>query len=92
MSPQDTALMIAGFVAGLLGVPIINWLKSKFNVDDTSALALAVGVSVILAFGSMFAGGALGAGSFSWEKLPALITEVFAIATIVFRVLQGRKA
>lgn len=91
MTAEAFALTIAGLLAAVLAVPLTNWLKGKWNVDDTSALALTVAVSVVLAFIALLATGALGLASFNYANLPGLVTGVFALATLIFRVLQGKK-
>lgn len=91
MTAEDLAISIAILVAGVINVPLTNFLKGKLNLDDTSSLALSVATSIIIAFVAMLVTGALTGADFTWANLPGVVTAVWAIANIVYNILEGKR-
>jgi hypothetical protein len=91
MTAEELALGIVGLISGVLGMPIIGWFTKRWNLDDTSALSLAVAISVIISVVALFAAGQIGYLDFSWANLPALITMVYGLATVVYNAIRGKK-
>lgn len=91
MTPEDLAISIAILVAGIINVPLTNFLKAKLNIDDTSALALSVGMAIIIAFVAMIVTGAITGTQFTWANLPGVVTGVWGVAVVVYNILQGKR-
>lgn len=92
MGTEDLILLVISLIGGILGMPLISWLKGKLGLDSTSALAIAAAVSGLIAFVVLFATGQLTAMSFTWENLPAVFALVFSTATLVYNMIRGTKA
>jgi hypothetical protein len=90
MTTEQLIELFVMLIGGIIGMPITQWLKSKFGVDDTSALALSGAVAGILAVVALFAGGQLGLADFAWERLPATLAVVWSTAVLVYNLLRGR--
>lgn len=72
------------YLAGLLGVPIVNFLKSQFNIYGQAAVWLTFVVSLGLAVGAI-----LLTGGFNGEDLIADLAKVFAVATAAYKLLPA---
>lgn len=78
---MDISLLIP-WLAGVIGVPVTNYIKDKLGWSGKLAVGLTVGVSVILAaVALLFTGGLTG------ENLLANVTIVFSTATIIYKLL-----
>ena len=84
---HDLFVFLITVVVGLLGMGITQWLKQKFNLADIWALVLTGAVSLVLAVGELFLSGALGIADFTIANLPAVLGNVFALATIFYKLL-----
>jgi len=91
MTAEQLATGIAILIAGVVQVPLMQWLKKALAVDDTSALALTIALSAIIAFVSMLVTGAIIGSAFTWANLPAMVTAIFAVATVVFNIFKGKR-
>jgi hypothetical protein len=92
MTAQQVAEGIAILIAGVVQVPLMQWLKKALAVTDTSALALTLGVSGVIAFVAMLVTGEIVGTQFTWENLPGLATAVFGVATVVYNIFKGKRA
>lgn len=70
------------FVAGAIGVPVINFLKVQFALEGKAAVVLATAVSIALAVVAL-----LMTGGFSGESLLANAAIVFSTAQLVYKLL-----
>ena len=70
------------YLAGLIGVPVVNWLKEKLGASGKGAVLLAYAVSLILAVVAL----AL-AGELSGVDLLEDGAKAFAAATILYKLL-----
>ena len=77
-----TIEILLPYLAGLLGVPVVNFIKSRFNLSGQSAVYLTVAVSALLAVASI-----LLTGGFKGEDFVADLTKVFAVATAAYKLL-----
>lgn len=91
MSAEQLALAIVGLITGVIGMPIIGFFTQRWNLDDTSALSLAIALSVLISVVALFAAGQIGYLDFAWDNLPALITMVYSLAVVVYNVVRGKK-
>lgn len=87
MTLLSVILYALSVIAGLIGMPIINWIKAQFNWDDKKALALAAIVSVVLGIVVAAAQIPLGQPLTADTILPAIMT-VFSSATVIFKVFK----
>ncbi len=72
------------YIAGLVGVPVVNFLKTRFNLAGDAAVWLTGAVSLVLAVASI-----LLTGGFAGEDLVADLTKVFAVATVAYKLLPA---
>ena len=78
-------------VAGLLGMPIVEFFKRHFQVAGNVALGVALGVSFVLAAAVAFATGQVSAVPVSIEEVGSLWAVVFSIATVFYKLFVGDK-
>jgi ribose/xylose/arabinose/galactoside ABC-type transport system permease subunit len=91
MTAEDLAISLAILIAGVINVPLTNFLKAKLNIDDTSALALSIATAILVAFVAMLVTGAITGAMFTWANLPAVVTAVWGVATLVYNILEGKR-
>lgn len=91
MTAQQVAEAIAILIAGVIQVPLMQWLKKSLNVDDTSALALTIAVSAVIALVALLVSGEITGAQFTWENLPGVTTAVFGLATLVYNIFKGKR-
>lgn len=70
------------YLAGLVGVPVVNFLKVQFNLSGKPAMFLAIGVSVVLAAFALAV-----TGGFDASDLLGAASKVLATATVVYKLL-----
>lgn len=75
------------WLIGVVLVPIVNWLKAKFGLENEAAMLLTFGASIAFAFLYLFVQGDLTGADFAWEAVGALIGKVLAAATLVYNLL-----
>jgi hypothetical protein len=92
MATEELILMVISLIGGILGMPLISWLKGKLGLDETSALAIAVAVSGVIAIVVLLVTGQLTTLDFTWENLPGVLALVWSTATLVYNMLRGKKA
>jgi hypothetical protein len=85
---QDNVLLVINAVIGLIGVPIVDWVKGKLNVDGKLAVLLTVIVSIALGFGVAFTSGQISGDIVSVDQVSQGSITVFAFATLFFKALQ----
>ena len=91
MDYQKTVLDGIAFIAGLLGMPLITWIKSKFGWADNKALLLATIISVVLGVAVSVLSQSITMGTVTLDWLVNSATIVFTTATIFYKVLIGSK-
>jgi len=85
---QENVLLIIGAVSGLIGKPIVDWLKGAMGLEGKMAVLLTVVVSIVLGFGVAFSGGQISGEIVSVDTVAQASTVVFSIATLFFKALQ----
>ena len=85
---EDNVLLVINAVIGLIGVPIVDWVKGKLNVDGKLAVLLTVIVSIALGFGVAFTSGQISGDIVSVDQVSQGSITVFAFATLFFKALQ----
>ena len=85
MDFNSVALQLISLVAGLLGVPIVDAIKNWFKVDGKVALVIVSGVSLVLAFVSVFLSGQYTGVPFTLDSLVEASGYVFGVATLFYK-------
>ena len=75
------------WIVGALGVPVLSFLKGKFNLEGKPALVLVSAVSVLIAVAALFISGDASLTDFNWSNLVGVSSQVFAAATVVYKLL-----
>lgn len=91
MIDPQAVLVLLGIITGLVGMPIVNWLKALLGWEDKYALALASGVSILLGVGVAFANGVFTGIGTDPVSIFNAITAVFATATLYYKFLVSGK-
>jgi len=76
---------------GLLGSPLIDWLKNKLGIQDRLAVLLTGVVATVLAFAELFLAGSLTLEMFTLENFAVAFTAVYTAAQVWFGLLKDRK-
>jgi len=87
-SPEQIVLFIGGAILGLINVPLVDWLKHKFGLNQTPALLFAYVFSFLLAFVALLIGGGLRIADLTWPNFFIVATMILAMAQFVYRVLN----
>lgn len=77
------------WLVGAVGMPLIQVLKEALGWQGAKALLLTVGVAVLLAVAALFISQELALGDLSWGSLAAVFGQVFAAATLAYKLLLG---
>jgi len=91
MTTDQWLELIFALIGGALTMPFTQWLKQKFNVDDTSALALSLAASILVSIVVLILGGTLVFEDFTWAALPQTISVVWGTAILVYNFLRGKR-
>jgi len=89
---EDKIMLVITAISGLLGVPIIQFVKKQFNLKDKPALAIATGVSLALGLVVVILGGEFAGADLNLENVGGAFTAVFTFATIVYKAFLGDKS
>ncbi|KAA3644784.1 MAG: hypothetical protein DWQ07_15370 [Chloroflexi bacterium] len=73
------------YLVGVIGVPVINWLKAQLALSGKPAMWLTIAVSFVLAIGALFLVGDLSLASFTVEGIFAALGQVLATTTVVYK-------
>lgn len=87
IDPNGVAALIA-VIAGILGMPIINWIKGLFGWEDKQALAASAGISIFLGVLIAYLNGVFTGMPFDLDSITKTVTIVFSVATIIYKALQ----
>jgi ABC-type Mn2+/Zn2+ transport system permease subunit len=89
---EENVLLVIYAITGLLGVPIVNWLKTKFNWSGNGALSIAVAVSFALGLVIAIVNGQITGELVDPAQVGNAFTGVLATATVLFKVMsEGKK-
>lgn len=80
------------WLVGGIGVPLIQWIKTRFGLEGKAAVWLTVGVSLLLAVAGLFLSEALSLSNFSAENILAAFGQIVAAATLAYKLLQSEEA
>ncbi|MFA7254021.1 MAG: hypothetical protein WC107_05720 [Patescibacteria group bacterium] len=89
---QDNVLLVIYAITGILGVPIVNYVKAKFGWTGNGALSIAVAVSFALGLAIAFVNGQITGELVDPAQVGNAFTGVLATATVLFKLLsEGKK-
>lgn len=89
---MDSILLVIAAITGIVGMPIIQWIKTQFKVDANWALLIATVVSLVLGFLVAILGGQIAMGeAVTLESVVQSATIVFSISSVFYKVLLGDK-
>lgn len=74
------------WLAGAIGVPLIQWLKNQLGIEGKAALWLTVGVSVLVAVGALFISD--GFEDLTPASVFAVFGQVLSAATLAYKFLM----
>ena len=75
---------------GLLGSPLIGWIKSKLGWEDRWAVLLSGAVAVVLAIAELFIAGSLTLEMFTLENFAVAFTAVYTAAQVWYGLFKER--
>lgn len=77
------------WLVGGIGVPLIQWIKTRFGLAGQGAVWLTVGVAIVLAAMALFLSETLALNDFNPENLLAAFGQIVAAATLAYKLLIG---
>ena len=81
---EDKIGLVIAAVSGLLGVPIVQYVKGLLGWEDKKALGLAAIVSLALGLVVVVFGGEFTGADITLENIGAAFTAAFTVATMYF--------
>ena len=76
---------------GLLGSPLIGWIKKKLGLEARWAVLLAGAVAVVLAFVELFLAGSLTLEMFTLENFAVAFSAVYATSQVWYGLFKERE-
>ena len=77
--------LVTVIVGGLVSMGLTQWLKDKTDAYGPLALIVAVVVSLLVALVAIIGSSILGGTSIEWNALPQYGAQLFALATVVYK-------
>lgn len=82
---EDSIIMLGiSLLTGILGMPLIQYLKTKLGWSSTKARLLAAAVAALLAIIDQSLAGQLSLSTVVLDNFYEVFTSVFAVATLVY--------
>lgn len=85
-SPESLVTTIAGFIVSM---GLTQWLKNQTGAVGVGAVLLAFVISFAVAIVSVVASTFLSGNSISWETIPQAALQIFALATVCYRLITS---
>ncbi|MCW5874166.1 MAG: hypothetical protein KIS88_05920 [Anaerolineales bacterium] len=76
------------WLVGVLGVPLVNWLKQRWGLYGRAALWLTTAVAAVLGLLASLLSQRIGTGSLEPQELLAAFGQVLAAATLAYKLLS----
>lgn len=86
---QDLLLLLTA-IAGLLGVPIVNWIKNVTGSVDKKAVYITMGISLVLGIVAGIVSGVIPTNEFTVNTILKVIqsaTGVLGLVTFFYKIL-----
>ena len=89
---EENVLLIITAITGVLGVPVVTWLKNSFGWSGNAALGIAVAVSFAIGLAVAFVNGQITGALVDPKQVADAFGVVFTTATVLFKLLsEGKK-
>lgn len=88
MTSEELIAFVVQFVIGMIGMPLVDFLKKKLGLESTAALFFAAAGAAVLGIGALFLSGEIGLVDFTWANLPNAFAAAFAAATLAYKLLN----
>jgi ABC-type Mn2+/Zn2+ transport system permease subunit len=88
---EENVLLIITAITGILGVPVVTWLKTAFGWSGNAALGLAVAVSFAIGLVIAIVNGQVTGALVDPKQVADAFGVVFATATVLFKLLADGK-
>ncbi|MDD5170529.1 MAG: hypothetical protein PHN75_17060 [Syntrophales bacterium] len=88
---EENVLLIITAITGILGVPVVTWLKNAFGWSGNAALGLAVAVSFAIGLVIAIVNGQVTGALVDPKQVADAFGVVFATATVLFKLLADGK-
>ena len=88
---QELILWLLAVVTGLIGMPIVQFVKNRLGWEDNAALLLSGAIATVLALVQLFATGALGLGDFTLANFALVFTTVMTAANVFYEIIIGNR-
>ena len=88
---QENVMLVITAITGILGVPVVQFLKNKFNWSGNAALSIAVAVSFAIGLALSIINGQVTGELIDPKQVADAFGVVFATATIVFKLFTEGK-
>ena len=75
------------WLVGMIGMPLITWLKELIGIEGKWAMALTALVATVLACAALFISKSMELTDFTWANLAAVFGQVLAAATLAYKLL-----
>lgn len=87
---QEHNILVVGInlITGVLGVPLITWLKQKTGLRDGWAYLLAATVATLLAIGQLLITRQLNLENVLLDNFYEVFTSVFFISNAIYRAMS----
>ncbi len=89
MDVSAIIVLVITLISSVVGVPVIQWLKSKLNLADNAARLLAIAVSFLLSIAAVFFGGEFAGVEVNLETIGAMWAAVYALAVTYYGFLNN---
>ena len=89
---EENVLLVITAVTGILGVPVVQYLKTKFGWTGNAALSIAVAVSFAIGLVIAIVNGQVTGELLDPKQVADAFGVVFTVATVVFKLFtEGKK-
>lgn len=87
MTSEEFLTTIVPLLIGFLGMPLIQFLKSKLNIESHWALLLTYAVSIVLGIAALFVSGEIALVDFTFENIMHVTGLIITAATAAYKLL-----
>ena len=90
---EENVLLVITAITGILGVPVVQFLKNKFGWSGNAALSIAVAVSFAIGLVVAIVNGQVTGDLVDPKQVADAFGVVFTVATVVFKLFtEGKKS
>jgi hypothetical protein len=87
-SAENLVTVLVGFIAT---TGLTQWIKKQSGLQGVGAMLLAIGLSVFVALAAIVVSMFLNDGGFSFEKIAGSAVQIFALATIAYKLQMDKQ-